>query len=138
MDEPKTTKHIFNEDLLPHALKMIREDRVLKPGEVTGENIADGSIGGEKLLLAPVGSSHVGELEDLTIKAFEFNNAGAGWNTQLFPDAFDARPCVVCAAHGGYEVEIGEVSAGKFVYRLSPSVSDPVVVMCLAAEYGGE
>ena len=120
---PETTetivKKLFNSDLLPHALEVIRADRVLKPGEVTGDKIADETITPDKLIgMIQGGGSSTGELEDLTIRTYSFTNAGSGWNTFAFPDAFEDIPQVLCLAEGEYSVQVQQVSTEKFQYRL--------------------
>ena len=120
---PETTetivKKLFNSDLLPHALEVIRADRVLKPGEVTGDNISDETITPDKLIgMIQGGGSSTGELEDLTIRTYSFANAGSGWNTFTFPDAFEDTPQVLCFAEGEYSVQVQQVSKEKFQYRL--------------------
>ncbi len=110
---------LFNSKLLPHALKVIRADRVLKPGEVTGDKIADETITPDKLIgMIQGGGSSTGELEDLTIRTYSFTNAGSGWNTFTFPDAFEDIPQVLCTAEGEYSVQVQQVSTTKFQYRL--------------------
>lgn len=117
--ETVVVKKIFNEDLLPHALEVIRQDRVLKPGEVKGDNIADATITMAKMLGMIVGGgSSTGELEDLTIRTYSFTNAASGWNTFTFPQPFEDVPQVICSAEGEYEVQVQQVTAEKFQYRL--------------------
>lgn len=115
---------LFNSKLLPHALKVIRADRVLKPGEVTGDKIADETITPIKLIgMIQGGGSSTGELEDLTIRTYSFANAGSGWNTFTFPDAFEGTPQVICSAEGEYEVQVQQVTTTKFQYRLVKNAS---------------
>lgn len=125
---PETTetivKKLFNSDLLPHALEVIRADRVLKPGEVTGDKISDETITPDKLIgMIQGGGSSTGELEDLTIRTYSFTNAGSGWNTFTFPDAFEDTPQVLCLAEGAYSVQVQQVSTTKFQYRLVSNAS---------------
>lgn len=100
-----------------------------------------------------------GELEDLIIKTGSFINAGSGWNTFAFPQPFDNIPHVIATVESGYAIEIKNVSADKFLYRVTTGVvattttvsdttvvtsigldatADEVEVRYTAIEYGGE
>ena len=82
-----------------HLIGLIKAARHLLEGEVTGDNIADETITPDKLVGMIIGGgSSTGELEDLTIRTYSFANAGSGWNTFTFPDAFEGTPQVICSA----------------------------------------
>lgn len=65
------------------------------------------------------GSGDVGELEDTTLEVGSFVNAGSGWNTYHFREAFDAPPQVVLSAEN-FEgvVQIKNITAEGFLYCL--------------------
>lgn len=65
------------------------------------------------------GSGDAGALEDTTMEVGSFSNAGAGWNTYRFREAFDAPPQVVLAAEA-FEgvVQIQNITAEGFQYCL--------------------
>lgn len=115
----------------------------LAEGAVTADKLADGAITADKLSgLIHGGGSSTGELEDLTIRTYGFTNAASGWNTFTFPDRFEDVPQVVCSAEGELSVQIQQVSAEKFLYRLvTPDGSasgDAARIMCVAIEFGGD
>ena len=65
------------------------------------------------------GSGDVGELEDYSVETGAFTNAGAGWNTFKFREAFDAAPVVVCQTEDfDGIVQIKTVTAEGFLYCL--------------------
>lgn len=113
------------------------------------------------------GSGDVGELEDTAFEVGTITNAGAGWNTFKFREAFDAAPQVVCQAEDfDGIVQVKSVTADGFLYCLrtlstgsyytgGPSGSTPshsantlvngstttataVKIRYMAIEYGGE
>ena len=88
------------------------KDRPVSVGNIKAL-IADGSLGGDSALLPP----QTYDLEDLTVRTGSFDNAGSGWNTFVFPEAFDDVPQVLCAAENGYGVEVKGVQADRFLYR---------------------
>lgn len=90
------------------------------------------------------GSGDAGELEDTDLEVGTFSNAGAGWNTYHFREAFDAPPQVVLQAED-FEgvVLIKSIAADGFLYCLrkradGSTVSTAVKINYLAVEYGGE
>ena len=89
------------------------------------------------------GNGDAGELEDTTMEVGSFSNAGAGWNTFNFREAFDAPPNVV-ATPEDFDgiVQIKSITAEGFLYCLrtnsSATTTTAVVVQYLAVEYGGE
>lgn len=90
--------------------------------QVDGEHVLsvrDGGLCYAKLSDVPFPFlPNVWELEDLTIRCGEFENAGAGWNTYEFPEPFEAPPTVICQAEG-YAVDVKGVEADRFLYRLT-------------------
>ena len=65
------------------------------------------------------GSGDVGELEDTALEVGTITNAGAGWNTFKFREAFDAAPQVVCQAEDfDGIVQVKSVTADGFLYCL--------------------
>lgn len=74
----------------------------------------------EKLARSQTGSDGAtGELEDTTLEVGSFPNAGAGWNTYKFREAFDAPPRVVLQAENfNGIVQIKDVTAEGFLYCL--------------------
>lgn len=67
------------------------------------------------LLVQPYGSLR--ELEDVVVRAGSFTNAGAGWNTFTFSEAFNTPPTVCCQADE-YSVEVKNITETSFLYRL--------------------
>mgnify|MGYP007077851446 FL=1 len=90
-----------------------------------------GSGGSDDLLLAPLSDTR--ELEDLAVQSGSFDNAGSGWNTFVFPEAFDDVPQVLCVAENGYGVEVKGVQADRFLYRCV--ASDAPDVTASKSEY---
>lgn len=113
------------------------------------------------------GSGDAGELEDTALEVGSFINAGAGWNTYHFREAFDAPPRVVLQAEGfDGVVLIKDITAEGFLYCLrllstgsyytaagtasssahsantlvsgTTTTADEVKINYLAVEYGGE
>lgn len=119
---------------------------------------------------APAGGesdSGVGELQDTEIEVGTITNAGAGWNTYHFREAFEGVPQVSCQAEDfDGVVLVKDITAEKFLYCLrklqtgsyytgdstgtNPSHSaatlvngttttaDAVKINYIAVEYGGE
>lgn len=89
------------------------------------------------------GSGDVGELEDYSVETGAFTNAGAGWNTFKFREAFDAVPVMVCQAEDfDGIVQIKTVTAEGFLYCLrtlaDATTATAATVNYVAIEYGGE
>ena len=111
--------------------------------------------------------SGVGELQDTEMEVGTITNAGAGWNTYHFREAFEGIPQVVCQAEDfDGVVLVKDITAEKFLYCLrklqtgsyytgdstgtNPSHSaatlvngttttaDAVKINYIAVEYGGE
>ena len=111
--------------------------------------------------------SGVGELQDTDMEVGTFTNAGAGWNTLKFREAFEAAPQVTCQAENfDGVVLIKDITAEGFLYCLrtlqngsyytggstgpNPSHSattlvsgttttaDSIKINYIAVEYGGE
>lgn len=111
--------------------------------------------------------SGVGELQDTEMEVGTFNNAGAGWNTFRFREAFEGVPQVTCQAEDfDGVVLIKDITAEGFLYCLrtlqtgsyytggstgtNPSHSattlvsgttttaDSIKINYIAVEYGGE
>lgn len=111
--------------------------------------------------------SGVGELQDTEMEVGTFTNAGAGWNTFKFREAFEAAPQVTCQAENfDGVVLIKDITAEGFLYCLrtlqngsyytggstgtNPSHSattlvsgttttaDSIKINYIAVEYGGE
>lgn len=111
--------------------------------------------------------SGVGELQDTEMEVGTFNNAGAGWNTFKFREAFEGVPQVTCQAEDfDGVVLIKDITAEGFLYCLrtlqtgtyyigtetgtNPShkettlvsgtttTADAVKINYIAVEYGGE
>lgn len=60
-----------------------------------------------------------GELEDTVLEAGSFVNAGAGWNTVRFREAFEGVPHVVCQVENlGCTIQIKDITAEGFLYCL--------------------
>lgn len=122
-EEIDVTK-VLTDTGVQHLIGLIKAARHLLEGEVTGDNIADETITPDKLVGMIIGGgSSTGELEDLTIRTYSFTNAGSGWNTFTFPDAFEGTPQVICSAEGEYEVQVQQVTTTKFQYRLVKNAS---------------
>lgn len=89
------------------------------------------------------GSGDVGELEDYSVETGTFKNAGAGWNTFKFREAFDAPPVVALQAEDfDGIVQIKTVTAEGFLYCLrtlaDATTATAATVNYMAIEYGGE
>ena len=145
------------------ALKMLGQPggpAVLdKDGRLTADQLG-GMIGGES-------DSGVGELQDTEMEVGTITNAGAGWNTYHFREAFEGIPQVVCQAEDfDGVVLVKDITAEGFLYCLrtlqtgsyytgsatgtNPSHSantlvsgttttaDAVKINYIAVEYGGE
>ena len=113
------------------------------------------------------GSGDVGELEDTEMEVGTITNAGAGWNTYHFREAFEGIPQVVCQAEDfDGVVLVKDITAEGFLYCLrtlqtgsyytggstgtNPSHSantlvsgttttaDSIKINYIAVEYGGE
>lgn len=137
-----------------------------KKGQFTGfteDNVVgavDAPAGGES-------DSGVGELQDTEMEVDTFTNAGAGWNTFKFREAFEGIPQVTCQAEDfDGIVQVKSVTADGFLYCLrklqtgsyytgsatgtNPSHSaqtlvngttttaDAIKINYIAVEYGGE
>ena len=60
-----------------------------------------------------------GELEDTALEAGSFVNAGAGWNTVRFREAFEGVPHVVCQVESlDCIIQIKDITAEGFLYCL--------------------
>lgn len=58
------------------------------------------------------------DLDDLEISSGTVTNAGAGWNSVTFKEAFSGVPEVVASAIGDtYKIEIKDVTSTGFLYR---------------------
>lgn len=65
------------------------------------------------------GSGDLGELEDTSLEVGTFTNAGAGWNSYKFREAFDGVPQVVLQAENfSGIVQIKDITATGFLYCL--------------------
>lgn len=74
--------------------------------QVAGMTLLGGGAGG-------------GELEDTVLEAGSFVNAGAGWNTVRFREAFEGVPHVVCQVENlGCTIQIKDITAEGFLYCL--------------------
>lgn len=74
--------------------------------QVAGMTLLGGGAGG-------------GELEDTALEAGSFVNAGAGWNTVRFREAFEGVPHVVCQAENlDCTIQIKDITAEGFLYCL--------------------
>lgn len=82
-----------------------------KDGRLTSDQLG-GTIGG--------GSDYgTGELEDTALEVGTFTNAGAGWNTFKFCEAFEGVPNVVCQAENfDGVVLVKDITAEGFIYCL--------------------
>lgn len=145
------------------ALKMLGQPggpAVLdKDGRLTADQLG-GVIGGES-------DCGVGELQDTEMEVGTITNAGAGWNTFKFREAFEGVPQVTCQAEDfDGVVLVKDITAEKFLYCLrklqtgsyytgdstgtNPSHSaatlvngttttaDAIKINYVAIEYGGE
>ena len=130
-----------------------------KDGRLTADQLG-GLIGGE-------GDSGTGELQDTEMEVGTITNAGAGWNTYHFREAFEGVPQVTCQAEDfDGVVLVKDITAEKFLYCLrklqtgsyytgdstgtNPSHSaatlvngttttaDAIKINYVAIEYGGE
>mgnify|MGYP000845812008 FL=1 len=130
-----------------------------KDGRLTADQLG-GLIGGES-------DSGTGELQDTELEVGTITNAGAGWNTYHFREAFEGIPQVVCQAEDfDGVVLVKDITAEKFLYCLrklqtgsyytgdstgtNPSHSaatlvngttttaDAIKINYVAIEYGGE
>lgn len=130
-----------------------------KDGRLTADQLG-GMIGGES-------DSGVGELQDTEMEVGTITNAGAGWNTFKFREAFEGVPQVTCQAEDfDGVVLVKDITAEKFLYCLrklqtgsyytgdstgtNPSHSaatlvngttttaDAIKINYVAIEYGGE
>ena len=109
------------------------------------------------------GSGDVGDLEDTAQEVGTIVNAGAGWNTYHFREAFDAPPQVVLQPEDfDGVVLIKDITAEGFLYCLrllstgsyytasssahsantlvsgTTTTADAVKIHYMAVEYGGE
>lgn len=74
--------------------------------QVAGMTLLGGGAGG-------------GELEDTALEAGSFVNAGAGWNTVRFREAFEGVPQVLCQAENfDGIVQVKSITAEGFLYCL--------------------
>ena len=65
------------------------------------------------------GGAGGGELEDTALEAGSFVNAGAGWNTVRFREAFEGVPHVVCQVESlDCTIQIKDITAEGFLYCL--------------------
>ena len=130
-----------------------------KDGRLTADQLG-GMIGGES-------DSGVGELQDTEMEVGTITNAGAGWNTYHFREAFEGTPQVVCQAEDfDGVVLVKDITAEGFLYCLrtlqtgsyytgaatgtSPAhnattlvsgtttTADSIKINYVAIEYGGE
>lgn len=130
-----------------------------KDGRLTADQLG-GMIGGES-------DSGVGELQDTEMEVGTITNAGAGWNTFKFREAFEGVPQVTCQAEDfDGVVLVKDITAEGFLYCLrklqtgsyytgsatgtNPSHSavtlvngttttaDAIKINYIAVEYGGE
>lgn len=146
------TEKIINQLGLAHLVKVINEKRKLLAGEVKTANIENAAVTADKLaddavelknlsdFLFPLNTT--ADLEDLCVQAGAFINAGEGWNTFMFHDAFEEVPLVIAQASGGYSVPINSVGIDRFVYKVLQSddapTAAPVEIKYVAIEYGGD
>ena len=99
--------------------KLVPDGETVQADESHVLSVRDGGLCYAKLSDVPFPFlPNVWELEDLTIRCGEFENAGAGWNTYEFPEPFEAPPTVICQAEG-YGVDVKGVGADRFLYRLA-------------------
>ena len=65
------------------------------------------------------GGAGGGELEDTALEIGSFPNAGAGWNTFRFREAFEGVPHVVCQVENlDCTIQIKDITAEGFLYCL--------------------
>lgn len=82
-----------------------------KDGRLTSDQLG-GTIGGGS-------DCGAGELEDTALEVGTFLNAGAGWNTFKFREAFEGVPQVVCQVEDlDCTIQIKSVTAQGFLYCL--------------------
>lgn len=88
-----------------------------------------------------------GELEDTVFETGTFNNAGEGWNTYKFREAFEAVPQVFVQPIGNEDiiVQTQSISETGFLYcvrRLNgttiTNVGTEIPIQYFALDYGGE
>ena len=137
-----------------------------KKGQFVGFT-ADNVVGAMDAPAGGESDSGVGELQDTEMEVGTITNAGAGWNTYHFREAFEGIPQVVCQAEDfDGVVLVKDITAEKFLYCLrklqtgsyytgdstgtNPSHSaatlvngttttaDAVKINYIAVEYGGE
>lgn len=89
------------------------------------------------------GSGDAGELEDTSMEVGSFQNAGAGWNTFTFREAFDAPPRVVLQVEDfSGVVLVKSITSKSFLYCLrtlsDATTAATVAINYVAIEYGGE
>ncbi|MEG2096547.1 MAG: hypothetical protein RRY65_00115 [Pseudoflavonifractor sp.] len=92
------------------------------------------------------GSGDAGLLEDTDMEVGTLTNAGAGWNTYHFREAFEGIPQVVAGAEDfAGVVQIKSITADGFLYCLrlitadgTTTTASAVAVNYIAIEYGGE
>lgn len=137
-----------------------------KKGQFAGFT-ADNVVGAMDAPNGGESDSGVGELQDTEMEVGTITNAGAGWNTYHFREAFEGIPQVVCQAEDfDGVVLVKDITAEKFLYCLrklqtgsyytgdstgtNPSHSaatlvngttttaDAVKINYIAVEYGGE
>ena len=82
-----------------------------KDGRLTADQLG-GMIGGES-------DCGTGELQDTEMEVGTFTNAGAGWNTYHFREAFEGVPQIVCQAENfDGVVLVKDITAEGFLYCL--------------------
>ena len=137
-----------------------------KKGQFAGFT-ADNVVGAVDAPAGGESDSGVGELQDTEMEVGTFTNAGAGWNTFKFREAFEGIPQVTCQAEDfDGVVLVKDITAEGFLYCLrklqtgsyytgaatgtSPAHSantlvsgttttaDAVKINYIAVEYGGE
>ena len=137
-----------------------------KKGQFAGFT-EDNVVGAVDVPAGGESDSGVGELQDTEMEVDTFTNAGAGWNTFKFREAFEGVPQVTCQAENfDGVVLIKDITAEGFLYCLrklqtgsyytggstgtNPSHSaatlvnvttttaDAVKINYIAVEYGGE
>lgn len=70
------------------------------------------------------------DLDDLEILSGTVTNAGAGWNSVTFKEAFSGVPEVVAIPIGEtYRVQIKSITATSFLYRIVNDTVDTSVVL---------
>lgn len=96
-------------------------------GQIAAHNSADDAHAARFGPFLPmIGGGGSGELEDLQLQGGRLVNAGAGWQTQLFPRPFAGAPAVLLqpVAFPG-RAEVKDVTAAGFSYRLVKPVYTP-------------